>query len=52
MESIKRQMVEKLGKHLGLQETQAISRIRVDPTNANLVYVAALGHPYGENERT
>ncbi|MDG1275900.1 MAG: glycosyl hydrolase, partial [Algoriphagus sp.] len=40
----------KTWKHLGLQETQAISRIRVDPTNADLVYVAALGHPYGENE--
>lgn len=40
----------KTWKHLGLKETQAISRIRVDPTNENLVYVAALGHPYGENE--
>ena len=40
----------KTWKHLGLQETQAISRIRVDPTNSDLVYVAALGHPYGENE--
>jgi photosystem II stability/assembly factor-like uncharacterized protein len=40
----------KTWKHLGLQETQAISRIRVDPTNPDLVYVAALGHPYGENE--
>jgi len=40
----------KTWKHLGLQETQAIARIRVDPTNADLVYVAALGHPYGENE--
>lgn len=36
--------------HLGLEETQAISRVRVDPTNENIVYVAALGHPYGENE--
>ncbi|MFT4857164.1 MAG: photosystem II stability/assembly factor-like uncharacterized protein [Algoriphagus sp.] len=40
----------KTWKHLGLQETQAIARIRVDPTNPDLVYVAALGHPYGENE--
>lgn len=37
-------------RHLGLEETQAISRIRVHPTNPNIVYVAALGHPYGENE--
>ena len=40
----------KTWKHLGLQETQAIARIRVDPTNAELVYVAALRHPYGENK--
>lgn len=37
-------------RHLGLEETQAISRIRVHPTNPDIVYVAALGHPYGENE--
>ncbi len=36
--------------HLGLEETQAISRVRIDPTNEDIVYVAALGHPYGENE--
>lgn len=40
----------KTWRHLGLAETQAIARIRVHPTNPNLVYVAALGHPYGENE--
>jgi photosystem II stability/assembly factor-like uncharacterized protein len=37
-------------RHLGLQETQAIARIRVHPTNPNIVFVAALGHPYGANE--
>ncbi len=37
-------------RHLGLAETQAISRIRVHPTNPDVVYVAALGHPYGDNE--
>lgn len=37
-------------RHLGLQETQAVSRIRIHPTNPDIVYVAALGHPYGENE--
>ena len=35
--------------HMGLADTQAISRIRVDPTNPDIVYVAALGHPYGPN---
>ncbi len=39
----------KTWQHLGLKETQAIARIRVHPTNPDLVYVAALGHPYGDN---
>jgi photosystem II stability/assembly factor-like uncharacterized protein len=36
--------------HIGLGDTHAIGRIRVHPTNPDLVYVAALGHPYGPNE--
>ena len=32
--------------HLGLQDTRHISRVRVHPQNANLVYVAALGNPF------
>ncbi len=40
----------KTWRSLGLKETQAISRIRVHPTNPDVVYVAALGHPYGDNE--
>ncbi|MEP1096886.1 MAG: glycosyl hydrolase [Cyclobacteriaceae bacterium] len=40
----------KTWRDLGLKETQAISRIRVHPTNPDIVYVAALGHPYGDNE--
>ena len=36
--------------HLGLEETQAIAKIRVHPTNPDIVYVAALGHTYGDNE--
>lgn len=40
----------KTWEHLGLEETQAISRIRIHPTNPDIVYVAALGHPYGDNE--
>jgi photosystem II stability/assembly factor-like uncharacterized protein len=39
----------KTWKHMGLGDTQAISRVRVDPANPNLVYVSALGHPYGPN---
>ncbi len=37
-------------RSLGLRETQAIARIRVHPTNPDVVFVAALGHPYGDNE--
>lgn len=35
--------------HMGLAETQAIAKIRIDPTNPDIVYVAALGHPSGHN---
>ncbi len=41
----------KTWKHIGLEETQAIARIRIHPANPDIVYVAALGHPYGENEQ-
>lgn len=34
----------------GLEDTQAIGRIRIHPSNPDLVYVAALGHVYGPNE--
>jgi photosystem II stability/assembly factor-like uncharacterized protein len=34
---------------IGLEKTLAISRIRVHPTNPDIVYVAALGDPYGPN---
>jgi photosystem II stability/assembly factor-like uncharacterized protein len=40
----------KTWRHMGLRETQAISRIRIHPTNPDIVFVAALGHPYGDNE--
>src|SRR5512140_23073 len=36
--------------HIGLTDTQQIGRILVHPTNPDIVYVAALGHPYGPNE--
>ncbi len=35
--------------HVGLAETQAIAKIRVDPRNADVLWVAAFGHPYGRN---
>lgn len=33
----------------GLTETQAISRIRIHPTDPDIIFVAALGHPFGAN---
>ncbi|HVZ77810.1 MAG TPA: hypothetical protein VG818_07510, partial [Gemmatimonadaceae bacterium] len=35
--------------HLGLDGTQMIANIEVDPTNPDRIFVAALGHPYGPN---
>jgi len=35
---------------IGLVDSQQIGRILVDPTHADTVLVAALGHPYGANE--
>ncbi|HJQ26951.1 MAG TPA: YCF48-related protein [Blastocatellia bacterium] len=36
-------------RHLGLDGTRQIGRVMVDPKNANVVFVAALGHAYGAN---
>jgi photosystem II stability/assembly factor-like uncharacterized protein len=35
--------------HLGLDDTQSIGRIVVDPTDPKIVYVAAAGHLFGGN---
>ena len=35
--------------HVGLEKTMVVSRIRVHPSNPDVVYVAALGNPYGPN---
>jgi photosystem II stability/assembly factor-like uncharacterized protein len=35
--------------HAGLADTQQIGRVLVHPANPDVVYVAALGHPYGPN---
>ena len=40
----------KTWRHLGLRDAQQIGAILVHPSDPNLVYVAALGHPYGANE--
>lgn len=37
----------KTWQHVGLEATSQIARVRVHPTNPNLVYVAALGSPWG-----
>src|SRR6185503_10673564 len=39
----------KTWRHLGLRDAQQIAAIVVDPRNADRVYVAVLGHPYGPN---
>jgi len=36
----------KTWKMLGLEKTRNIHRIIIDPTNPNIVYVAAIGNPY------
>jgi photosystem II stability/assembly factor-like uncharacterized protein len=39
----------KTWSHLGLRDGQQIPAILVDPRNANRLFVAVLGHPYGPN---
>ena len=36
-------------RHLGLAETRHIAKIRIDPFDQDVVYVAALGHAHGPN---
>lgn len=40
----------KTWKHIGLTDSHQIGRILVDPANADILFVAALGHAYGPNE--
>src|SRR5215217_8273165 len=40
----------KTWKFMGLKETQSIARIVVHPRDANIVYVAAIGHLFGPNK--
>ncbi|MEL6106134.1 MAG: glycosyl hydrolase [Planctomycetota bacterium] len=41
----------KTWKHVGLGSTRHIPRIRIDPKDPDLVYVAAMGHLFGPNEQ-
>ncbi len=41
----------KTWKHVGLDDTRQIARVRVHPRNPDLVYVAALGHVWAPNEQ-
>lgn len=41
----------KTWKHIGLDDTRQISRVRVHPKNPDIVYVAALGHVWAPNEQ-
>jgi photosystem II stability/assembly factor-like uncharacterized protein len=40
----------KTWKHIGLKDSQTVSRLRVHPTNPDLVYAAVLGHVAGPND--
>jgi photosystem II stability/assembly factor-like uncharacterized protein len=39
----------KTWKNTGLRDSRAIGKVIVNPTNPDIVFVAALGHPYGPN---
>ncbi|HET9742356.1 MAG TPA: hypothetical protein VFQ00_06390 [Terriglobales bacterium] len=39
----------KTWQYMGLEETRHIGRVAVNPTNPDIVFIAALGHAYGRN---
>jgi photosystem II stability/assembly factor-like uncharacterized protein len=39
----------KVWKNVGLRDSRAIGKVIVNPNNPDIVFVAALGHPYGPN---
>ncbi len=41
----------KTWKKIGLEDTRHIGRVRVHPKNPDVVYVAALGHIFGQNDQ-
>jgi len=40
----------KTWKNIGLKNTRNISKIQIHPKNSNIVYVAAIGNPFGPSE--
>ncbi len=40
----------KTWKHMGLKDTNTISKIVINPKNPDIVYVAAIGHAFGKND--
>jgi photosystem II stability/assembly factor-like uncharacterized protein len=39
----------KTWKNVGLRDTRAIGKVIINPSNPDVVFVAALGHPFGPN---
>ena len=39
----------KTWRNIGLRDSRAVGKLIVNPQNADIVFVAALGHPYGPN---
>ena len=39
----------KTWKNVGLKDSRAIGKVIINPTNPDIAFVAALGHPYGSN---
>src|SRR5579863_1112761 len=39
----------KTWKNVGLKDSRAIGKVIIHPTNPDIVFVAALGHPFGSN---
>jgi len=40
----------KAWRNVGLRDSSQIGKVYIDPKNPDLVYVAAIGHPYGPNK--
>lgn len=39
----------KTWKNVGLRDSRAVGKVVINPTNPDIVFVAALGHPFGSN---
>jgi photosystem II stability/assembly factor-like uncharacterized protein len=39
----------KTWKNVGLKDSRAVGKVIINPTNPDIAFVAALGHPYGPN---